>query len=96
MKGLHPKRRGEVGLEDEGTHDVICGAEESFGLAILRGGVWARETVGDAMRREEGTEGGVNELTTVIALEGLHDNVVLGAYMSKETLESNGRVRFAP
>ena len=48
------------------------------------------------MGREEGTEGGVNELTTVIALEGLDDNVVLGAYMSKETLESNGRVRFAP
>ena len=48
------------------------------------------------MGREEGTEGGVNELTTVIALEGLDDNIVLGAYMSKETLEGNGRVRFAP
>ena len=54
VKGLHPKRRGEVGLEDEGTHDVICGAEESFGLAILRGGVRTRKTVGDAVGGQEG------------------------------------------
>ena len=48
------------------------------------------------MSREEGAKGGVDELTTIVALDSFDDYVVLGAYMSKEALQSEGRVRFSP
>lgn len=39
-----PRIGGERGLGQEGADHVVYGANFSLGFAILRGGVWARET----------------------------------------------------
>ena len=90
MKGLHPKRWSEVGLEDEGAHNIICGAQESFGLAILRGGVRARKPIDDAIGGEKGAKRGVDEFPTIVTLHALDDSVKLGVNVGEKALKNRG------
>lgn len=41
VEGLDPIGRGETGLEQQGTHNVVGGTDNAFSLAILGGGVRA-------------------------------------------------------
>ena len=63
-----PKGRCKVGLDKKGTYDVVSGAKKSFCLAILGLCMRTREAAGNPIRGEESTEGGVDELTAVVAL----------------------------
>lgn len=40
MKGFSPIGRWEASLKHKGAHDVVGGPNNTFGLAILLGGVW--------------------------------------------------------
>mgnify|MGYP007071363513 CR=1 FL=1 len=94
MKGLDPERGSEVGLYEKGADDVICGSNEMFRFAVLGRGVWARKQIGYAVDREEGSEGGVNELPAIVTLHAFDDYMELGVNEGEEALQNRGCVRF--
>jgi hypothetical protein len=69
VKALNPVVGWKRSLQHQGTHDIIGGVNHALGLAILRGGVGARNPKLDTVGEEEGAGGGVIELSPVIALD---------------------------
>ena len=53
MKCFNPKRRGKIGLDKETAHIVVGGPNKALGFSVLGGSVGARETIDNAIRREE-------------------------------------------
>ena len=49
-----------------------------------------REAIDDAVRREEGAEGGVDEFATVVTLHALDNSVKLGVNVGKKALKNRG------
>ena len=41
MEGFNPVLGWHVSVDEEGTKDVVGGAEKAFGLAVLAGRIWA-------------------------------------------------------
>lgn len=68
-ESFSPVRRRHGGVEEHGADGVVYGAEHTFGLAVLRGCVRAREAEQDAMAGEKGVDGVVNKLRPIICLE---------------------------
>lgn len=81
-------------MKKESADHVVCGTDHTFGLTILGGGVWARETVGDAVVREESAEGSVYEFAAIVTLPALDDSIELLKNIKKETLEGGESVGF--
>ena len=75
----------------QGTHDVINGMDDAFGMTIL----WRSMRTGHAnsgtMSVEKATSNGVVKLTTVIALGSLNHGAELSSNIRKK-LERVGKV----
>lgn len=68
VEGLDPKGAREVGLKEKRAYNVVEGTESALGFTILGRGVGAGHAHGDAVSEEEGTGGGVVELTAIVTL----------------------------
>jgi len=66
------------------VHDVVRCVNHPFSLAVLRRGIRTRHAQLNTPREEEGTGGGVIELTPVVALDGLNDEAELNGHPGKE------------
>jgi hypothetical protein len=76
-------------LKQKGAHGVIGGANHVLSLAVLRGGIRARHAQLDTVRDEEGTGGGVIELTDIVTLDNLDGEAELSGHPS-EKMENRG------
>ena len=56
------------GLEKQGTHDVVRGADHAFSPAVLIRGIGARHRQLNVVGEKEGMTGGVVEFVTVVTL----------------------------
>ena len=66
-------------MEQQGAGNVVERAKCSFGLAVLRGSVWAGHAEVYTVACKELDEGRVDELGTIIGLEGYDGKVELCA-----------------
>ena len=64
---------------------VIGGTNHPFGMTVLWRSVRTRQTESDAVIREEGTEGGGEEFSSVITLEAAYVCVKLSCDEGKES-----------
>ena len=80
MEALSPEARGERSLDQKGAHDVVRRANHPLNLAVLRRGIRTRHTQLNTPREEEGTGGGVIELTSVVTLDGLNGEAELSGH----------------
>ena len=93
MEALRPEARGQRGLYQKGAHDVVRRANHPLSLSVLRRGIRTRHTQLNTPREEEGTGGGVIELTPVVALDGLNGEAELSGHPGKEVEESGEGLR---
>ena len=70
--------------DQKDAHDVVCRANHPLSLAVLRRGIRTRHTQLNTSREEEGMGGGVIELTSVVALNGLNGEAELSGHPGKE------------
>src|SRR5438132_488480 len=70
-RGLPPSKLRAWTHEGEGFEQSCLGAKKTLGLAILGRRVRIGEVQQDAMGRQEGRRGGVNELGAIIRLNAL-------------------------
>ena len=84
MEALSPEAWGQGSLDQKGAHDVIRRANHPLSLAVLRRGIRTRHTQLNTPRQEEGTGGGVVELTPVVTLDGLNGEAELSGHPGKE------------
>ena len=73
-------------LEQKGAHGVVHGANHALSLAVLGGGIWARHAQLDTVREEEGTGGGVIELTAIVTLNCLDGEAELSRHTMLEVV----------
>ena len=78
----------------KGADNIVSGSDEPFGLAVLRRGVRARKTIGDAVGGEEVTESCIDEFAAVVALHSFDDDVKLSIHEREEALEGGRCVGF--
>ena len=90
VEGLDPIGRGEAGLEQQGTHNVVGGTDNAFGLAILGGGVGTRHAKVNAMSEEESASAGVVKLATVVTLDVLDRGTELCSHI-REKMRDSGK-----
>ena len=83
VEALSTEARGQRGLDQKGAHDVIRRANHPLSLAVLRRGIRTRHTQLNTPREEEGTGGGVIELTHVVTLDGLNGEAELDTQAKK-------------
>jgi hypothetical protein len=93
VQALSPEASRKRSLKQESAHGVVCGANHPLGLAILRGGVWARHAELNTVREEEISGGGVIKLATIVTLDGLDGETELSRHPSKEVEERGKRIR---
>jgi hypothetical protein len=89
-EGINPIGRGHGCLEQESANDVVGGADNALGFAILLRGVWARHAKRNTMGKEESTRGGIIKFATVITLDGFNSAPELRLHKSKE-IRKNGK-----
>src|SRR6185312_1516407 len=68
VEALSPEARGQRGLDQKGAHDIVRRANHQLSLDVLRRGIRTRHTQLNTSREEEGTGGGIIELTPVVTL----------------------------
>ena len=95
VEALRPEARGQKSLDQKGAHDVIRCAIHPLSLAVLRRGVRTRHTQLNTLREEEGTGGGVIELTPVVTLDGLNSEAELSGHPGKEVEEGGEGLRLS-
>ena len=95
MKALSPEARGQGSLDQKGAHDVVRRANHPLSLAVLRRGIRTRHTHLNTSREEEGTRGGVIELTPVVTLDGLNGEAELSGHPGKEVKEGGEGLRLS-
>jgi hypothetical protein len=93
VQALSPEASRKRRLEQKSAHGVISGVNHPLSLAILRGGIRARHAQLDTVREEEGTEGGVIKLTTIVALDGLDCEAELRGHPSEEVKNRGKSIR---
>ena len=93
MEGLNPKIRRKFGLKEEGPNNIVRGANHSFCAPVLRRSIWAREAERDSMSGEIFTEGGVEELASVVTMQTANSGAKLGRYKREETKQGITCVR---
>ena len=93
VEALNPETQGQRGLDQKGAHDVVRCANHPLSLAVLRRGLRTRHTQLNTPREEEGTCGGVIELTPVVTLDGLNGEAELSGHPGKEVDEGGEGLR---
>jgi hypothetical protein len=88
VKALCLEARGKGGLDQKSAHDIVRGPNHALCLAILWGSLRTRHT-----GEKEGARGGVIELTTVVALDGLNGETELSGHPGKEVKKGGEGVR---
>jgi hypothetical protein len=76
-------------LKEEGASDIIDGAYSTFRFAVLSGGVGTRES-----KVNEGGDGRVDELGTVIVLHSDEGSGKLGVHEGNKSNECGSGVGF--
>ena len=94
VEGFHPVGGREMGLEKEGADDVIDGAQDTLGFAILGRGVRARHAEGNTMGEKEGASGGVVELTAVVTFHAFDGGAELSGDKREKVCNSGEHVGF--
>ena len=95
VEALSPEAGRQRGPDQKGAHDVVCRTNHLFSLAVLGRGIRTRHTQLNTPREEEGTEGGVIELTPVVTLDGLNGEAERSGYQGKEVEEDVKGLRLA-
>ena len=93
MEALSPEARGQGSLDQKGAHDVVRRANHPLSLTVLRRGIQTKHPQLNTPRQEEGTGGGVIELTPVVTLDGLNGEAELSGYPGKEVEEGGEGLR---
>jgi len=93
VEALSPVTGREGGLEQQGAHDVVGGANHALGLAVLRRSVGAGHPQLHTEGQEEGTGRRVVKLSPVVALNTLDGATELRGHPSEEARERGKRVR---
>src|SRR6185437_9841357 len=93
VEALSPEARGQRGLDQEGAHDVVRCANHPLRLAVLWRGIRTRHAQLNTPRQEEGTGGGVIELTPVVTLYGLNGEAELSGHPGEEVEEGGEGLR---
>jgi hypothetical protein len=93
-EGVSPIRGGHGRLKEESANDVVGGAENTFSLAVLLRGVWARHAQDDTLGKEESAGGGVIKLTTIITLNCLNSAAELSENVGEKIRETGKSLRF--
>ena len=81
-------------MEEESAHHIGNGSDDSFGLAILLGGVGARQAIGDPIGIEESVKIFVVKFTTIVTLKTLDRGVKLCFDVSMEFGKYRKHLRF--
>src|SRR4029078_5580277 len=92
-EALSLEARGQRGLDQKGAHDVVRRANHPLSLAVLRRGIRTRHTKLNTPREEEGTGGGVIELSPVVTLDGLNGEAELSGHPDKKVEEGGEGLR---
>ena len=66
-------------MEYESVHCIVNGANSALSLAVLLGGVGARDAQGSTVAMEEALNTSVNELSTIVCLERANSGAKLCA-----------------
>jgi hypothetical protein len=93
VKVLCPEARGQGGLDQKSVHDIVRGPNHALCLAVHWGSIRRRHTQPNTSGEKEGARGGVIELTTVVALDGLNGKAELSGHPGKEVKEGGEGVR---
>ena len=93
MKALGTEAGRKRGLEKEGAHGVIRGANHALSLAVLRGSIRTRHAQLNTMLKKEGPRGGVIELAPVVTLDGLDGEAELSGHPGEEVTERGKSLR---
>ena len=91
--GSQPRSAGAERPGSEGAHDIVRRANHPLSLAILRRGIRTRHAQLNTPREEEGTGGGVIELTPIVTLDGLNGEAELSGHPGKEVEEGGEGLR---
>ena len=81
-------------MEEERAHHIGDGSDDSFGLAILLGGIGARQAIGDPIGVEKSVKLFVIKFTAIVALETLDRGVKLCFDISMEFGKDGKHLRF--
>jgi hypothetical protein len=84
VKSLGPVVRRHGGLEEDGSKNVVGGANCTLGFPVLGGGVGAGKTKNSAERREEGAVCRVIEFLAVVALDRANGGEKMCSYEGME------------
>jgi hypothetical protein len=93
VKALCPEARGQGCLDQKSAHDIVCGLNHALCLVVLWGSIRTRHTQLNTSGEKKGARGGVIELTTVVALDGLNGEAKLSGHPGKEVKEGGEGVR---
>jgi hypothetical protein len=81
-------------MDEEHANNIVSAADETFGLAILRRCVGAREKKYDTMVREEVVERSGEEFASVVTLQTFNGHMILSLHKFKEMLNGSTSIRF--
>jgi hypothetical protein len=84
VKALCPETQGQGGLDQKSVHDIVRGPNHALCLAVLWGSIQTRHTQLNTSGEKEGARGGVIELTTIVALDGLNGEAELSGHPGKK------------
>jgi hypothetical protein len=74
------------------VHDIVRGPNHALCLAVLWGSIQTRHTQLNTSGEKEGARGGVIELTTIVALDGLNGEAELSGHPGKKKCRRVGKV----
>jgi hypothetical protein len=94
VKRFSPIARGKGSLDKQRVDDIVNGANDAFGFAILRGRVRTRHPELCPFRQKKGPGGRVVKLTSIVKLDGLDGAVKLSSNINKEVGQCSEGVRF--
>lgn len=81
-------------MKEKSPNDVICGADHTFGFAVLRRCVWARMTEDNAMVIAKSCEFMFNIFGAIIALYCFDCRIEFCFNVSKKQTKSGEDMRF--
>lgn len=64
-------------MEQQRADDVVGGTNDPFGLTVLLGGMWSRETKTNTMLKKKRASNVVVEFAVVVTLDTLDDRAKL-------------------
>lgn len=96
MKAFNPVGGRQGSLEEKGTHNVVNGAKNAFGLAILGGGVGTGHSEKSAVSEEERASRRIVKFTSIITLDAFDGAAKLSGHIGKEICQSGKSLGLEP